>query len=63
MGSVVANNITLTGNAAFHYDESLGRFGGGNPYRVAAWRELTQEDDPSSTDDRTNYRSDLTWTP
>jgi Tfp pilus assembly protein PilX len=39
-GSVVANDIKVTGNAAFHYDESLGRFGG-NPFRVAAWRELT----------------------
>jgi len=39
-GSVVANDITVVGNAAFHYDESLGSFGG-NPYRVAAWAELT----------------------
>ena len=39
-GSVVANDITVVGNAAFHYDESLGSFGG-NPYRVAAWTELT----------------------
>jgi hypothetical protein len=61
-GSVVANNITLTGNAAFHYDESLARFGGGNPYRVAAWRELTQYDVASSNDDRAYYTADLTWT-
>lgn len=40
MGSVVANDITVVGNALFHYDESLGHFGG-NPYRVAAWKELT----------------------
>ncbi|HEY0863793.1 MAG TPA: G8 domain-containing protein [Lacunisphaera sp.] len=39
-GSVVANDIKVTGNAAFHYDESLGNFGG-NPYRVASWAELT----------------------
>ncbi len=39
-GSVVANDITVVGNAQFHYDESLGNFGG-NPYRVAAWNELT----------------------
>lgn len=39
-GSVVANTIKVTGNALFHYDESLGNFGG-NPYRVAAWTELT----------------------
>ncbi len=39
MGSIVADVIKVTGNAAFHYDESLGSFGG-NPYRVAAWEEL-----------------------
>lgn len=40
-GSVVANDITVVGNALFHYDESLANFGGGNPYRVALWQELT----------------------
>jgi len=40
-GSVVANDITVVGNAAFHYDESLSNFGGGNPYRVSQWTELT----------------------
>ncbi len=43
-GSVVANDITVVGNAAFHYDESLGNFGG-NPYRVTAWTELTSASD------------------
>lgn len=41
MGSFVANDIRLVGNAAFHYDESLANFGGANPYRVASWKELT----------------------
>lgn len=41
LGSVVANDITLVGNAAFHYDEALANFGGNNPYRVARWKELT----------------------
>ncbi|MBL9201992.1 MAG: hypothetical protein JNL39_15885 [Opitutaceae bacterium] len=41
MGSFVANDIRLVGNAAFHYDESLGNFGGANPYRVSGWKELT----------------------
>ncbi len=40
-GSIVANDITLTGNAAFHYDESLADDGTGNPFRVSAWREIT----------------------
>ncbi|MBL9214656.1 MAG: hypothetical protein JNG83_04185 [Opitutaceae bacterium] len=47
-GSVVANNITLVGNANFHYDESLSDFGGGNPYRVSKWRELTSATDRST---------------
>ena len=37
--------ITLTGNANFHYDESLGNFGGGNPFRVSKWKELTTQAD------------------
>lgn len=57
LGSVVAKNISLTGNAAFHYDESLGNFGAGNPYRVSKWRELT------SAADRAAYSSVLSWTP
>lgn len=47
MGSVVADTIRLTGNADFHYDESLADFGAGNPYRVAAWKELTTATDRS----------------
>lgn len=41
LGSIVANDITVTGGGNFHYDESLANFGGGNPYRVTSWRELT----------------------
>jgi Tfp pilus assembly protein PilX len=53
-GSIVANDITVVGNAAFHYDESLGNFGG-NPFRVAAWTELT------SASDRATYASYLSF--
>jgi len=42
-GSIVAKDITLNGSVKFHYDESLGYFGGGNPFRVTLWRELTTE--------------------
>jgi len=41
MGSVVARTITLLGNAAFHYDESLADFGTTTPFGIARWRELT----------------------
>ncbi|MBI2516035.1 MAG: hypothetical protein HYV95_03895 [Opitutae bacterium] len=39
-GSVVANSIHMDSQAAFHYDEALGLFGSGNPFRVSSWREL-----------------------
>lgn len=55
MGSVVANDITLVGNAAFHYDESLGNFGGNNPYRVTRWDEL------NLAADRAIYSTVMTW--
>lgn len=41
MGGVVAQSITLTGNAAFHFDESLKDFTDGMPFGVMSWRELT----------------------
>lgn len=53
LGSVVAEDITLVGNATFHYDESLANFGGGNPFRVSRWNELTTvaERDAADGDD------------
>jgi hypothetical protein len=55
MGSIVANDITLVGNAAFHYDESLANFGGNNPFRVSIWKELTK------ASERATYASALNW--
>jgi hypothetical protein len=40
MGAVVARDIKLTGNAAFHYDEALAAEGTGMPFGVVRWREL-----------------------
>lgn len=40
MGSVVARDITLTGNASFHYDESLADSGTTTPFGIARWREV-----------------------
>ncbi|HYC72849.1 MAG TPA: hypothetical protein VEB66_16680 [Opitutaceae bacterium] len=40
MGAVVAREITLTGNAAFHYDEALADEGDDMPFGVVRWREL-----------------------
>ncbi|HVS51882.1 MAG TPA: hypothetical protein VHD62_05955 [Opitutaceae bacterium] len=45
MGSVVGRNVTFSGNAAFHYDESLANYGTGSPFKIAKWRELTTEAD------------------
>ncbi|MDE3084385.1 MAG: hypothetical protein KGJ37_04080 [Verrucomicrobiota bacterium] len=41
MGSVVGRDITLSGNAAFHYDESLANYGTSTPFGIGKWRELT----------------------
>ena len=54
-GSIVANNITLSGNAQFHYDESLGNFDDGNPFRIGRWKELT------TNADRAAYSTPLTF--
>ena len=55
LGSVVANNIALTGNAAFHYDESLANMDLGNPFRVSKWKELT------TAAERAAYEPVLNW--
>jgi hypothetical protein len=54
-GSIVAQDITLSGNAQFHYDESLADLGGGSPFRVSKWKELT------TAADRAAYETVLTW--
>lgn len=41
MGSVVGNTVTFTGNAAFHYDESLANEGADTSFGISRWRELT----------------------
>jgi hypothetical protein len=46
-GSVVARNIKLTGDAAFHYDESLAERESNQPFSIAKWRELTSSADKS----------------
>lgn len=42
-GSIVGNEITVVGNAEFHYDEALGNFGGNNPFGIVKWLELTDQ--------------------
>lgn len=41
MGAFVARTISVTGNAAFHYDESLANAGSDMPFGVSTWREIT----------------------
>jgi len=43
-GSFVVNDITVVGNAAFHYDESLANLGGNSPYGITNWEELTSSE-------------------
>ncbi|MFH1496915.1 MAG: hypothetical protein ABII82_03725 [Verrucomicrobiota bacterium] len=40
-GAMVADTITLTGNAAFHYDEALANLSDHAGYRATGWRQLT----------------------
>jgi hypothetical protein len=45
MGAILARTVTLAGNAAFHYDEALGRLDSDQPFAIAQWRELTSAAD------------------
>ena len=45
MGSIVSQSIRFTGNAAFHYDESLAIGQGTEPFAIGKWRELLSESD------------------
>jgi hypothetical protein len=50
LGSFVANDIDFNGtHSAFHYDESLAKYGVRNPYRISNWRELTTAAERNST--------------
>ncbi|HSI09175.1 MAG TPA: hypothetical protein VK985_11375 [Rariglobus sp.] len=41
MGAVVARDITLTGNATYHYDSALADLEDNAPYGPASWRLIT----------------------
>lgn len=43
-GSFVADKVLVSGNVAFHYDESLSNFGS-NSYGITEWRELVTATD------------------
>lgn len=55
LGAVVGHTVTMTGNASFHYDESLANFGGSGLWKISKWREL------SSSSDRNTYASQLSF--
>ncbi len=40
-GAIVADTITFTGNANFHYDQALSRLGDHAPFKAAGWRLLS----------------------
>ncbi len=44
MGAIVGQTITFTGNAGFHYDESLANYGDNTPFRAVNWQELDTAD-------------------
>jgi Tfp pilus assembly protein PilX len=45
MGAAVGRKVTLTGNAAFHYDESLANWRANSPFGIVRWRELRTRDE------------------
>lgn len=47
-GSVVGDNITLTGGTNFHYDESLRKTGPGNGYNMASWKSYRYDATPGT---------------
>lgn len=56
-GSFVANTVTASGNAEFHYDESLATNGTGK-FSIALWRELITPAQRKGTDLGLEYRFD-----
>jgi Tfp pilus assembly protein PilX len=44
MGALVGQTITFTGNASFHYDESLAHEGDETPFQAVHWQELDNAD-------------------
>lgn len=44
MGAIVGRTITFTGEASFHYDESLANQGDNTPFRAVNWQELDTAD-------------------
>jgi hypothetical protein len=53
LGSIVANDITFSGNIQFHQDESLAKLTTAAPYRLTSWNELT------TVSEREPYKDDL----
>jgi hypothetical protein len=47
-GSVIADNINVTGGSVFHYDEALSAASSGDPFGIASWNELTTSDQRST---------------
>ena len=45
LGAITGRTLRFTGNAAFHYDESLANVDGGMAYGVSGWREITSAAD------------------
>lgn len=54
-GSVVGETIRVTGNSAFHYDESLAGFTDNVPYGPSNWRELTSASDRAAVASLLNF--------
>jgi hypothetical protein len=66
MGAAVANNIKMTGNFEFHYDEALDSFSIDKNYKISRWRELIWSDEKvplDSPSDMTPYAVSVSTQP
>ncbi len=55
LGAMVGNNISVTGNSTFHYDESLANLNNSNIWGVTKWRELASASDRATYNDQLNF--------
>ncbi|HTQ31361.1 MAG TPA: hypothetical protein VMI53_09135 [Opitutaceae bacterium] len=55
LGSVVGHSISLTGNAAFHYDEPLNSNNSSNLLSLSKWHELYTASDRSAYATQLNF--------
>jgi hypothetical protein len=54
-GAIIANEVSMNGNGAFHYDEALGDLATVNLWGLSKWREVTLASERASYADELNF--------